>query len=254
MSELLANALPEVAKANDTAWSDDTPFETGTLYTATASGQEEQTKKRNQSGKGTSTEEMPIQRDLFENIESTTPSEELPSSTTIKNPLSEKPKKLPVRMESMRHDIEFRQSNRSADFIEGLEEEESTNRFINRGRLLHTLFSSIETAADIDMAIDRLVFEGIIGKPETEEEIVDTDSPTEAETEGESTEESTEEAGTLPETEEVIEKPAETEEIQTGVPSEDGGVEETEPGQEETSGETHGTVEDMTAEEGAGEM
>ena len=90
--------------------------------------------------------------------------------------------------------------------------------------------------------------------PETEEETVDTDSPTEAETEGESTEESTEEAGTLPETEEVIEKPAETEEIQTGVPSEDGGVEETEPGQEETSGETHGTVEDMTAEEGAGEM
>ncbi len=171
MSELLANALPEVAKANDTAWSDDTPFETGTLYTATASGQEEQTKRRNQSGKGTSTEEMPIQRDLFENTESTTPSEELPSSTTIKNPLSEKPKKLPVRMESMRHDIEFRQSNRSADFIEGLEEEESNNRFINRGRLLHTLFSSIETAADIDMAIDRLVFEGIIGKPETEEEI-----------------------------------------------------------------------------------
>lgn len=90
--------------------------------------------------------------------------------------------------------------------------------------------------------------------PETEEETVDTDSPTEAETEGESTEESTEEAGTLPETEEVIEKPAETEEIQTGVPSEDGGVEETEPGQEEMSGETHGTVEDMTAEEGAGEM
>ena len=90
--------------------------------------------------------------------------------------------------------------------------------------------------------------------PETEEDPVDTDSPTEAETEGASTEESTEEAGTLPETEEVIEKPAETEEIQTGVPSEDGGVEETEPGQEEMSGETHGTVEDMTAEEGAGEM
>ena len=90
--------------------------------------------------------------------------------------------------------------------------------------------------------------------PETEEETVDTDSPTESETEGESTEESTEEAGTLPETEEVIEKPVETEEIQTGVPSEDGGGEETEPGQEETSGETHGTVEDMTAEEGAGEM
>lgn len=79
--------------------------------------------------------------------------------------------KHPIHMESMRHDIEFRQSNRSADFIQGLDEEESGNRFINRGRLLHTLFSSIESSNDIDGAIDRLVFEGIIGKPETEEEI-----------------------------------------------------------------------------------
>ena len=74
-------------------------------------------------------------------------------------------------MESMRHDIEFRQSNRSADFIQGVNEEESDNRFINRGRLLHTLFSAIETEEDIDNAIDQLVFEGIIGKPETEESI-----------------------------------------------------------------------------------
>ena len=49
-------------------------------------------------------------------------------------------------MESMRHDIEFRQSNRSADFIQGIEEEDSDDRFINRGRMLHTLFSAIETA------------------------------------------------------------------------------------------------------------
>lgn len=79
--------------------------------------------------------------------------------------------KLPIHMESMRHDIEFRQSNRSADFIQGLDEEESGSRFINRGRLLHTLFSDIESSDDIDGAIDRLVFEGIIGKPETEKEI-----------------------------------------------------------------------------------
>ena len=46
-------------------------------------------------------------------------------------------------MESMRHEIEFRQSNRSADFIQGIEEEESDDRFIHRGRMLHTLFSAI---------------------------------------------------------------------------------------------------------------
>ena len=64
-------------------------------------------------------------------------------------------------MESMRHEIEFRQSNRSADFIQGIEEEESDDRFIHRGRMLHTLFSAIETAEDIDPAIERLIFEGV---------------------------------------------------------------------------------------------
>lgn len=71
-------------------------------------------------------------------------------------------------MESMRHDIEFRQSNRSADFIQGIEEEDSDDRFINRGRMLHTLFSVIETAEDIDPAIERLIFEGVIRNDEKE--------------------------------------------------------------------------------------
>ena len=87
------------------------------------------------------------------------------------NKLTRKAEKLPVRMESMRHEIEFRQSNRSADFIKGIEEEESDDRFINRGRLLHTLFSAIETEKDINTAIDRLIFEGVIGSREMEEEV-----------------------------------------------------------------------------------
>ena len=87
------------------------------------------------------------------------------------NKLTRKAEKLPVRMESMRHEIEFRQSNRSADFIKGIEEEESEDRFINRGRLLHTLFSAIEMEKDIDTAIERLIFEGVIGSRKVEEEI-----------------------------------------------------------------------------------
>ena len=98
------------------------------------------------------------------------PSEEEKAKTST-NKLTQKPEKLPVRMESMRHDIEFRQSNRSADFIQGIEEEESDDRFINRGRMLHTLFSAIETAKDIDPAIERLIFEGVIGSNEKAEEI-----------------------------------------------------------------------------------
>ena len=95
-------------------------------------------------------------------------SSEEEKAKTSTNKLTQKPEKRPIRMESMRHDIEFRQSNRSADFIQDIEEEDSDDRFINRGRLLHTLFSAIETEEDIDSAIDRLVFEGVIRDDEKE--------------------------------------------------------------------------------------
>nr|WP_303925328.1 UvrD-helicase domain-containing protein [Bacteroides intestinalis] len=139
MSELLANALPQVAaREGDENWDEEEPFENGELCPSKYTGTDEH----------------------------------LPDAPKVSaNRLAQKPDKLPVHMESMRHDIEFRQSNRSADFIQGVDEEESDNRFINRGRLLHTLFSAIETEEDIDNAIDQLVFEGIIGKPETEEKI-----------------------------------------------------------------------------------
>ena len=139
MSELLANALPQVAaREGDENWNEEEPYESGELCPS----------------KYTETDGR------------------LPEARKASaNRLAQKPDKLPVHMESMRHDIEFRQSNRSTDFIQGVDEEESDNRFINRGRLLHTLFSAIETEEDIDNAIDQLVFEGIIGKPETEERI-----------------------------------------------------------------------------------
>lgn len=139
MSELLANALPQVAaREGDENWDEEEPYESGELCPS----------------KYTETDGH------------------LPEARKVSaNRLAQKPDKLPVHMESMRHDIEFRQSNRSADFIQGVNEEESDNRFINRGRLLHTLFSAIETEEDIDNAIDQLVFEGIIGKPETEKSI-----------------------------------------------------------------------------------
>ena len=87
------------------------------------------------------------------------------------NKLTQKPAKLSIWMKSMHHEIEFRQSNQSADFIQGISEEESDDRFINRGRLLHTLFSAIETEADIEPAIERLKFKGVIDSQKTEEEI-----------------------------------------------------------------------------------
>ncbi len=135
VSELLANTLPRIAGQGEGSWDREAAiYESGALCPSAV-----------QSASAT----------------------ELPAA----NKLAQKPAKLPVHMESMLHDIEFRQSNRSADFIAGVDESESSQRFINRGRLLHTLFSAIGTEADIDDAINRLVFEGIIGRTETEEEI-----------------------------------------------------------------------------------
>ncbi|WP_455590830.1 UvrD-helicase domain-containing protein [Bacteroides sp.] len=130
ISELLMQALPQVAEQDNIAWTEAMPYEFGTLCPS-----EDERKK------------------------------------IAGNKLTRKPTKRPIQMESMRHEIEFRQSNRSADFIAGISEEESDDRFINRGRLLHTLFSAIETEKDINPAIDRLVFEGIIGSKEAEKEV-----------------------------------------------------------------------------------
>ena len=137
MSELLASTLPRIAKDGAGSWDEEASiYENGKICPSP----------------------VPVsQRD----------------TDNPANRLSQKPVKLPVHMESMLHDIEFRQSNRSADFIAGVDEAESSQRFINRGRLLHTLFSAIETEEDIDNAISQLVFEGVIGRSETEEEIRD---------------------------------------------------------------------------------
>ena len=138
MAELLSAALPRVAQAGEGSWNEDEKiYESGTTCPS-------EEKSPHSAG---NTESKVVYK------------------------LAQKPVKLPVHMESMRHDIEFRQSNRSADFIAGVDEAESSQRFINRGRLLHTLFSAIETEEDIDDAINRLVFEGVIGRTETEEEI-----------------------------------------------------------------------------------
>lgn len=147
ISELLANTLPQVANQGIGSWDEEAAvYENGKLCPSDI----------------LTSEASPVFQSEAKNLF---------SSEQVINKLTQKPVKLPVQMESMLHDIEFRQSNRSADFIAGVDEAESSQRFINRGRLLHTLFSAIETEADIDDAITQLVFEGIIGRTETEDEI-----------------------------------------------------------------------------------
>lgn len=133
VSELLAAVLPEIARQGTGQWSEeDHTFEYGTPHPS---------------------------------IPATT------QSAQTANRLLQKPDKLAVQMVSTHPAITFRQSNRSADFIAGLGEEEAAHRMIDRGRLLHTLFASIKVLEDIDPAVDRLIAEGVIAEKETEDEI-----------------------------------------------------------------------------------
>ena len=79
------------------------------------------------------------------------------------------PEKIPLHLESLESNIEFKQSNRSAEFIRG--EEETEDKYIRQGQLLHNLFSVIRTTDDVPPAIERLRFEGIIESAQQEEQI-----------------------------------------------------------------------------------
>jgi len=68
----------------------------------------------------------------------------------------------PVTIENFETKTEFRQSNKSRDFIEGDEQEEQQKGYIRMGNILHHLFSTIHTAADIDSAVRRLELDGIL--------------------------------------------------------------------------------------------
>lgn len=96
-------------------------------------------------------------------------SEEKITDGIIKNKLLMNPEKIPLHLESLESNIEFKQSNRSAEFIRG--EEETGERYIRQGQLLHNLFSVIRTQDDIPSAIERLRFEGIIESAEQERQI-----------------------------------------------------------------------------------
>lgn len=90
---------------------------------------------------------------------------------TSTNRLTTEAEALSVIIESLETEVEFKQSNRSADFIRGDEEEDKESRYIRQGQLLHHLFASIGQESDLPQAIERLRFEGIIESTEQEEQI-----------------------------------------------------------------------------------
>lgn len=56
----------------------------------------------------------------------------------------------------------FKQSNKSREFVAPNGKESSRNEYIQKGNLMHNLFSKIDTFDDIEKAVNGLCFEGLI--------------------------------------------------------------------------------------------
>lgn len=86
---------------------------------------------------------------------------------------SEQGLRIPIRNYEMK--ATFKQSNSSSDFItpdEELEAQEKTRSYIQTGNIIHTLFASIKTIDEVDKAIDRLEFDGVLyDRPTTREQL-----------------------------------------------------------------------------------
>ena len=68
----------------------------------------------------------------------------------------------PVDINIFESKVQFRQSNRSRDFVNGDEADDQQKNYIQMGSVLHQIFSTIRTTADIEGALLQLQLDGII--------------------------------------------------------------------------------------------
>ena len=81
------------------------------------------------------------------------------------NPFLQKIMPVGIDIQTFDNPLSFRQSNRSKDFIASQDEEadeQQQRQYIQTGSILHQIFSTIRTAADIDGALKRLQLEGVL--------------------------------------------------------------------------------------------
>ncbi|MGL5979483.1 MAG: UvrD-helicase domain-containing protein [Phocaeicola sp.] len=109
-----------------------------------------------------------IEHDIYE-VGKCYPSEPLKTRAVSKNKLLIEPTPIPLTIESIETQIEFKQSNQSDKFVKG--EEDNGESYIKQGELLHHLFEGIRTHKDIPNAIERLVLDGLIASTQQRKEI-----------------------------------------------------------------------------------
>lgn len=69
---------------------------------------------------------------------------------------------LPVTLESFSQKTEFRQSNDSRSFAALSDDEQQSTEYIKLGNVLHNVFSTIRTTADVDRALQHMELDGIL--------------------------------------------------------------------------------------------
>ena len=85
------------------------------------------------------------------------------SKKTSQNPFLQPSEPITVAVRTFACKVNFQQSNRSRNFVEGDDEDAQQRRqYIQTGSVLHEIFSTIRTAADIPDALQRLQFEGVL--------------------------------------------------------------------------------------------
>ena len=85
-----------------------------------------------------------------------------PLSPQKENVFLQPPTPLPVAITSFESKADFRQSNQSQEFVSGHDEQSSPTSYIQLGSILHRVFSTIRTTADIDHALRQLEDDGIL--------------------------------------------------------------------------------------------
>lgn len=89
--------------------------------------------------------------------------ERVEKGKATENPFELSPKTHKLKIETFPHPVSFRQSNKSHDFIKGEDIDPSdAKRYIKVGNVLHQLFSTILTEADIEPRLKELEQAGII--------------------------------------------------------------------------------------------
>ena len=92
------------------------------------------------------------------------PEEDAPHKKST-NPFLQEAETVSFKIKTFDNPVSFRQSNRSKDFISAQDddnEEQQQRQYIQTGSILHLIFSTIRTSADIDSALKRLQLEGIL--------------------------------------------------------------------------------------------